>query len=80
MTANDYVNGLTWQEFEKIKAFKDASPYFYQFLAEPCKDVMTVANFAMQCQEAGIPAEFTRTPDSLHYLVVAINARACRTV
>lgn len=80
MTAKTYVDGLTWQEFETIKTFKDASPDFYKFLAEPCKDVMTVASFAMQCLDAGIPAEFTRTPESLHYLVVAINARCCGNV
>jgi hypothetical protein len=77
MTAKTYIDGLTWQEFEVIKVFKDASPDFYKFLAEPCTDVMTVANFAIQCQNAGIPEAFTRSAESLHYLVVAINARAC---
>lgn len=76
MTAKEYVDKLTWQEFENIKAFKDKSPYFFQFLNEPCKDAFTVAVFAMQCKEAGIPEEFTQTADSLHYLVRAISARA----
>lgn len=76
MTAKAYIDGMTWQEFEKIRVFKDSSTYFFDFLAEPCKDVVTVANFAMQCKSVGIPDEFTRTPEALHYLVVAISARA----
>ena len=80
MTAKEYVDKLSWQEFEEIKAFKDKNPYFFQFLAEPCKDVITVATFAMQCREAGIPDELTKTAGSLHYLVEAITARAYRNV
>jgi len=77
MSVKTYVDGLSWQEFEKIKVFKDASPDFYKFLAEPCKDAFTVATFAIQCKDAGIPEEYTKTPESLHYLVAAITARAC---
>ena len=75
MTVKSYINGLTWQEFEQIKTIKDVSPDFFKFLAEPCTDVVTVANFAMQCESVGIPKEYTKTPDSLHYLVAAITAR-----
>lgn len=76
MTAKSYINSLTWQEFEQIRVLKDVSPDFFRFLAEPCKDVVTVASFAMKCEEVGIPKEFTRTPDSLHFLVRAITDRA----
>jgi len=75
MTAKAYIDSLTWKEFEKIKSLKDSSPDFYKFLAEPCKDVVTVASFAMQCKSTGIPDEYTVSADALHYLVVAINAR-----
>jgi hypothetical protein len=77
MTARDYVNGLTWQEFQDIKKFKESSPDFYSFLAAPCDNVFTVANFAIQCRTAGIPDEFTQTSEALHYLVIAINDRLC---
>jgi hypothetical protein len=75
MTAKTYVNSLTWQEFEEIKVLKDNSPDFFKFLPEPCKDVVSVANLAMECRKLGIPEEFTKTSESLHYLVVAITAR-----
>ena len=77
MTAKAYIDSLTWEEFQKIKTLRDSSPDFYKFLAEPCKDVVTVAIFAMQCKSSGIPDDYTATADALHYLVVAINARIC---
>ena len=80
MTAKSYVDGLTYQEFARLRELKDNSPDFYHFLAEPSKDVVKTASFAMQCQSAGIPEDFTRSADTLHYLVVAINNRASGNV
>lgn len=74
--AKSYIDGLSYQEFANIRALKDRSPDFYQFLANACSDPVVVASFAVQCKNAGIPEEYTKSPDSLHYLVVAINNRA----
>lgn len=74
MTAKAYIDGLTYQEFEKVRALRE-SPNFFQFLAEPSDDAVTVASFAMQCKDSGVPEELTRSAESLHYLVIAINNR-----
>jgi hypothetical protein len=76
MTAKEYIDSLSPQDFQKIEVFSKESADFYKFLAEPCEDVVTVASFAMQCQSIGIPTEYTNTADALHYLVVAIDARS----
>ena len=74
MTAKAYIDSLTYQEFEKVRSLKD-SPNFYQFLAEPCKDLVTIASFTMQCQSVGIPDTYIRNAEALHYLVAAIDGR-----
>ena len=76
MTAKEYIDSLTPEQFQEIKKLCEDIPAFYEFLAEPCTDMVTVASFAAQCQSIGIPTEFTKTPDALHYLVVAIDARS----
>lgn len=74
MTAKEYVNGLTFQGFEKIRSLSSA-PGFYQFVTEACKDPVLAANFAMQCRKVGVPDNLVKTPESLHYLAAAINYR-----
>lgn len=76
MTGKEYVDQLTWQEFEQVKAFMNSSPDFFQFLTGPCKDIVTVANFGAACRKIGIPNNLTATAEALHYLVVAISNRA----
>ena len=75
MSARDYINSLTYQEFGDVCSLKN-SPDFCSFLAEVCRDPVRIASFAMQCQSTGIPEDYTRSPESLHYLVVAINNRS----
>ena len=76
MGAKEYIDSLEPKKFQAIKKFADESGDFCKFLAEPCEDVVTVASFAMQCQSLGIPTEYTKTSEAIHYLVVAIDARS----
>ncbi len=73
-TAKSYINGLDYTEFSKIRSLQDNGD-FYQFLAEPCTDPVINASFAIQCENFGIPKAYTKSPENLHYLVVAINSR-----
>lgn len=75
MGAKEYIDSLEPKKFQEIKNFAENSEDFYKFLAEPCEDVVTVASFAMQCQDLGIPTEYTKNSEALHYLIVAIDAR-----
>lgn len=78
-TANAYVNGLTIEEFRELKSKMEKSEHFYKFLTTPpCSDVVTMATFSIECTNCGIPKEYTINDTALHYLVKAINERACR--
>lgn len=76
MTAKSYIDELNYEEFSNIRAVTE-SPFFALFLAGPTDDAVASAVLADQCRSLGVPAGLTKSPDALHYLVVAVNNRLC---
>jgi len=71
ISAKDFINSLNREDEEKV-CLLQRSPYFFQFLPEPCYDEFTNRNFADECLRAGVPVGLTKTPEALHSLVFAI--------
>lgn len=75
-TASVYVNGLSLAEFQDLKTQLKKSIHYQKFLTkQPSRDIVTMAAFAIECTNCGVPQEFTINDLALHYLVKAIDNR-----
>ena len=71
MTAKDWLNSLNREELEKVCSLK-SNPKFMEFLVSSDMSTVDSARYAADCSVAGVPAEYTSSGESLHYLTVAI--------
>ncbi len=71
MTAKDWLNSLNPMQLEKVCSLKNA-PAFMEFLTKSDASTLMCAHYASECLAAGVPTEYTSTPEALHFLTVAI--------
>lgn len=72
MTAKDWLNSINSMQLEKVCSLKN-SPAFMEFLVKSDASILMCAYYASECLAAGVPAEYTASPEALHYLTVAIS-------
>ncbi|MBQ3280410.1 hypothetical protein IJG92_02015 [Candidatus Saccharibacteria bacterium] len=71
MTAKDWLNSLNREDLEKVCSLKN-NPAFMEFLTKSDASTLMCAHYASECLTAGVPVEYTSTPEALHFLTVAI--------
>ena len=71
MTAKDWLNSINREQLEKVCSLK-TNPAFMEFLTKSDASTLMCAHYASECLAAGVPAEYTASPEALHYLTVAI--------
>lgn len=72
MTAKDWLNSINSTQLEKVCSLKN-NPAFMEFMTKSDVSTLICAHYASECLAAGIPVEYTTSPEALHYLTVAIS-------
>ena len=71
MTAKDWLNSINPEQLEKVCSLK-TNLAFIEFMTKSDVSTITCAHYASECLAVGVPAEYTNSPEALHYLTVAI--------